>query len=100
MHATVGEETDKRTDRIKTLCGKVLHRSVRETESSRGAVLARDREGWIGIPDGRVSELCLREVDKREERSSGWKKQHCWGAGALTEQLNALLCVLIRTLTS
>lgn len=96
----MGEETDKRTDRIKTLCGKVLHRSVRETESSRGPVLARDGEGWIGIPDGRVSELCLREVDKREERSSGWKKQHCWGAGALTEQLNALLCVLIRTLTS
>lgn len=87
-------------DRIKTLCGQVLPKRVRETESRRGPILARDGEGWIGIPDGRVSELCLREVDKREESSSGWKKQRCWGAGALTEQLNALLCVLVTTLTS
>ena len=71
MSLTVGEETDKWTDRIKTLCGKVLHRSVRETESRRGPVLARNGEGWIGIPDGRVSELCLREVGKRKGHLDG-----------------------------
>lgn len=48
-------------------CGQVLPKRVRETESRRAPILARDGEGWIGIPDGGVCELWLREVDMREE---------------------------------
>lgn len=41
-----------------------LHRSARETEARRGPILSKEGEGWVGSPEKRVFELCLRKLDR------------------------------------